>query len=142
MMIKIHKVGAAEENIVREIDALCLPDTYFEGMDKGNHHWLAEVFGIPVAFASIRETRTDKCCVFLSRSGVLPEARGQGLQKRLIQVRLNWAIRRGYKEVVSYVGHANSASIISLLKSGLVIYEPEYKWAGSGFLYFHGSLRP
>lgn len=141
-MFTYHKIRPAEERLVRELDEACLPDTYFEGVTEGNHHWLVESWGIPVAFASLRETTTDPKCIFLSRSGVLPAARGYGIQKRLIEIRLRWAKRSGYHEAVTYAGHGNSASIISLLKSGMVMYDPDYRWAGDEFVYFHKPLRP
>lgn len=60
--------------------------------------------------------------VFLSLAAVAPEARGHGLQKRMIRARVRWAKRAGACGAVTYVAKRNYASMCNLLKCGFRFY--------------------
>ncbi len=82
----------------------------------------------PVGYAGAHATNEGRYA-FLARSGVVPAARGIGLQKRLIRVRTNWAKAHGMDGAWSYVYAGNIASMRSLLKCGYVPYVLEdSKW--------------
>jgi ribosomal protein S18 acetylase RimI-like enzyme len=61
---------------------------------------------------------------YLSRAGVLPDFRGQGLQKQMITLRLRYAQSQGWPWVVTDTHRENVASIRSLEKIGFRPYRP------------------
>src|SRR5690606_22351986 len=116
---------------------------------EGDVHWFVWESGkdYPVGFCSagismLTDEDGNRCYAFLSRAGVLPEARGHKLQRRMIKVREKWAKDQGLKGASTYVANWNTRSLINLLKSGYQIYEPHSykrgKWSPikrDGFTY-------
>lgn len=88
--------------------------------------WLAYIGGRVAGFAilSHRSTVTG----YLSRAGVYPFARGQGIQRRLIRARIAEAKRRGYEYVVSDT-YNNPASANSLIAEGFRMFDPKKPWS-------------
>lgn len=77
-----------------------------------------------VAFATL-VVDPKKNEAHLSRCGVHPERRGQGLQRALIDARIRWAKAHGFKAVRTYIsgpenpcGGENSHSGVNLRKCG------------------------
>lgn len=113
------------------------PGATFEGPDGGNVYWLVKTpAGRAVGFCSVRPTTTDLDTVFLSRAGILPEARGLGLHRRMISVRLRWARKNGFKRAITYAQRDNIQSAVNLLRCGFMLYDPDYRWVGDSYLYF------
>lgn len=83
-----------------------------------HEHWFArDEDGKVVGFASakfIPDTKT----VFLSRAAVIRSARGAGLHKRLIRVRLQWAAAQGCDLTISYISMRNYKSMLNLVACG------------------------
>ena len=77
---------------------------------------------------------------FLSRVGVLPEYRGRGLQKRMIQARVRYARTRRAELIVTYTAVWNVASSNSLIACGFKLYEPYTKWVGDDVNYWRKLL--
>jgi len=61
---------------------------------------------------------------YLARAGVLKDFRGQGLQKRMIALRLRYAREQGWPWVVTDTHKQNEASIRSLEQMGFRPYRP------------------
>lgn len=76
-------------------------------------------------------------CIFV-RAWVARSLRGQGLQRKMIKTRLKAA--KGCYKAITYVYYDNHNSINNLVKSGFLTYNPEYKYAGSGFIYLFKDL--
>ena len=72
---------------------------------------------------------------YLCRSGVAVRDRGHGLQKRLIQVRINQARRLGWNWLITDTT-SNPASANSLISKGFKLYEPAKPWAFKNSLYW------
>ncbi len=81
----------------------------------------------PCAFAGAK-TIDGGGSIYLARAGVVPEARGQGLQRRLIQVRLRWGRSIGATSAITYTLANNLASTNNLIRCGFVRYDPENPW--------------
>lgn len=112
---------------VMALHTLCLPG---DDWDEGTQHWILwDALWSPVGFCSAR-LLTGQPGVFLSRAGVLPAARGCGLQRRMIQTRLRWAREVDATFAITYTTYTNFASTMNLLKCGFKFYLPSYKWAG------------
>ena len=127
--------------LVSELDRACFGSTAtaLKG-DEFDHSiwWIAELDGKPVAYAGLHPEPVggkpmlclpevdpgpptyDKA--FLCRAGVLKEARGQGIQRKLISVRVACAKRLGIPRVYTYVSTANVASMKQLVRCGFEPY--------------------
>jgi GNAT superfamily N-acetyltransferase len=77
--------------------------------------------------------------VYLCRSGVIPKARGKGLQRKLISVRLRFARARCMTWAISDTFH-NPASANNLIRCGFSMYEPSQPWGAKGTLYWRRRL--
>lgn len=104
---------------IEEIKALygaALPPTTWRHDD--HEHWLAQDEAGHVAGFCSAVYWPEIDCVFLSAAGVVKDARGAGLQRRLIDVRVRWAQKQGAKFVVTYCALDNYASMMNLFKRG------------------------
>ena len=101
--------------------------------------WLVWDKDTPVAFAGARRIPgTDQ--LYLCRVGVIRSARGNGLQRRLVRVRLQWGRKQGLKEVLTDTVNWNVASSNNLIKEGFTLFVPGYYWAGADSLYWCRNL--
>lgn len=108
---KLRRWKEADSGPLRDMDAVCFPtDTSFWN-DERYHWWRIG----NLAYAGLR---VEKGVAHFTRAGVMPDARGQGLQKLLIKARLAWCKRRGIKTVKTYTSFDNTASIASLKACG------------------------
>lgn len=64
-------------------------------------------------------------CLFLARAGVLPRARGHGLQRRLIRARLSHARRLKCRGAYTYTTIENVASANNLIECGFRLWVPD-----------------
>ncbi len=123
-----------------EVSAICIRE--FPGawnsyaQQENNALWIARNdTGALVGFCIATYIHLDKC-VFLSRAWVAPEARGQGLQRRMIAVRERWA-KEQWNAIgcYTYTLNHNKHSSNNLIKSRYVTWWPNAafreKWAGS-----------
>lgn len=106
--------------------------------------WLAEVnypagLRAAVAYAGARPSYQFPAeAIYLARAGVIPEARGGGLQKRLIRARLRWGRECGFAWAITDT--ATVASMRSLIACGFRPYEPARPWALSYSTYWIRKL--
>lgn len=94
--------------------------------------------GDAVGFAGLKLLDDDMA--YLCRVGVLPGARGKGLQKRLLRARERFARECGWTNAITYTAITNPASSNSLISAGYKLYLPEYAWAGKDVLYWIKKL--
>lgn len=110
---KLRRWKQADSGPLRDMDAVCFPtDTSFWN-DERYHWWI-------VGNAAYAGLRIEKDVAHFTRAGVMPDYRGQGLQKVLIKARLAWCKRRGIKTVKTYTSFDNTASIASLKACGFI----------------------
>jgi len=107
----------------------------------GDVWWIAYQDGNPVAFAALRvlPPGDDTSPCYLSRAGVLPNARGQGLQKKLIRARVQYAKKRGAPIVITDTAD-NPHSANSLIAEGFRMYNPSQRWALPNSNYWYKNL--
>jgi len=121
-----------------ELDETLFGQDYSEITYKGQW-WLAYEGGRPVGFAGAQIWKPDNC-LYLRRAGVLPEARGKGLQRRLIRARLAWGREQGARAAYTYTTSWNLASANNLIHEGFTLWKPEWRWAGADMLYWWRKL--
>jgi GNAT superfamily N-acetyltransferase len=115
----------------KALDLRLFGDTYPQA---GAEWWLAERSGALVGFGGAKLWEPDGL-VYLCRAGVAPEARGLGLQKRLISARVGWARRIGAKGCMTYTID-NPPSQNNLIACGFRTFTPSYAWGGSRATYW------
>lgn len=94
-----------------------------------------------VGFACFLPTQADPTWGYLARAGVLPQARGYGLQRKLIRVREAYAKRSGYKVIVTDTANLNVASSNSLIACGYKLYTPHTRWGFASGNYWRKTLK-
>lgn len=118
----------------------CLPDDVPCPYKAGDRWWVAFDGDAPVAFAGARPSGTPGYW-YLCRAGVIPSARGQGLQKRLIRVRTAAAKAAGATAVITDTRSGNCASSNSLIGEGFRTYMPARRWALPDSIYWKKDLK-
>jgi GNAT superfamily N-acetyltransferase len=131
--IRIRRVELDDPRLVEagDLEARLFGHRYAQ---PGAEWWIAEREGQLVGFGGAKLWEPDGR-VFLCRAGVAPEARGQGLQKRLIRVRVAWARKVGATGCYTYTID-NPASQNSLIACGFRTFSPSYAWGGSEAIYW------
>jgi GNAT superfamily N-acetyltransferase len=102
--------------------------------------WFAYKEGIPVAFAVMLKSVQWQKTGYLALSGVHPAHRGHGLQKRLIQKRVEHARRLGWPTLITETIHDNAASMRSLISCGFKPYLPRKPWGHSTAVYWRKQI--
>jgi ribosomal protein S18 acetylase RimI-like enzyme len=107
--------------------------------ELGQSAWWVAVddSGKPVGYAGIW-VKADKKAAYHTRVGVLPEARGRGLQGRFLRVREAHARKHGCDRAYTYVQIHNHPSSANLCRSG---YVPYYTDANRWYMWWHKALR-
>lgn len=138
-MVTIKKILTGTHiDELRDLHILCLPSDEHEDYLKGDW-WLAFEAGSPVAFAGSREVPSVPEWVYLSRVGVLPSHRGQGLQRRLMGCVEKDARKRHVTAVMSST-YLNPPSANNFVKRGYLMYSPDTPWGAVGTCYWLKSL--
>ena len=94
------------------MDSICFPSPCksFDN-DPTYHWWVAYSDGKPIGYAGLY-IQTKGLEAHFERCGVLPMARGNGVQRRLIKARLSWCRRSGIKVVQTYTsGPGNKCGV-------------------------------
>lgn len=132
-MIRVRHVDADDPRLE---DASTLDFALFGARypQAGADWWIAEHDGAVVGFAGAKLWEPDGL-VYLCRAGVAPEARGLGLQKRLIQARVRWARRIGARGCYTYTID-NPPSQNSLISCGFKTFRPSELWGGPEATYW------
>ena len=123
--------------LIYQLDDLCFPadDDYpFEGAVW----WVyKDVHGRSAGYCGVKLLDgPNKGTAFLCRAGVLPAYAGQGLQRKMLRIRENYAYKHGCDTVLTYTVQNNYPSIVNLIKAGYRFYEPSHAWEGRDVFYF------
>jgi GNAT superfamily N-acetyltransferase len=138
--IRIIAVDSAYKALI-DLQLLCLPSDDPETPKEGSWWWLAiDEDGKAVGFAGMRPSDRWQQTMYLCRAGVLPEYRGQGIQKRLIRVRLIKARSLGNTHAITDCTTENPASARSLIAAGFRPYWPQIPWALPHSIYWIRKL--
>jgi N-acetylglutamate synthase-like GNAT family acetyltransferase len=137
----IKRVDIRKESVQLKLSVLqnkCLPfDTPYD--TNFGSWWIATEHNSAIGFAGLVRTVSWTDCGYLCRAGVIPSARGQGLQKKFIYVRIKQAKALGWKWLVTDTRH-NPASANSLIATGFRMFEPTKPWGCKDTLYWRKKL--
>ena len=141
--------------VVKEIDPLSSPEHYVEIVrlhkecfpeddmylpEKGCW-WVIYSFMKPVAFAGMVPIKGDDTSYYMCRAGVTRKHRGNGLQQRLIRVRIQKARQLGLTRLVTST-YCNPISSNNLIKAGFRMFTPVKGWGAIGTNYWTKGIAP
>ena len=117
-----------------------LDDKVFNGCNnefKSNRDWWVIVSSNKI-IAYCGCAFVEGMCLFV-RAWVHKDYRGQGLQKKMIKLRIKSAY--DCHIAITYTTTDNYPSANSLISQGFRLYSPEYAYAGREMLYFQKPLQ-
>lgn len=136
-MFTIRKVDDPRK--VSDSLAICLQQwTYF--VDHSEHFWwIAFSNNLWIAYGGAQIF--NRHTLYIGPDHVLKEARGNGLQRKLIQVRERWARKNNFTNAIAVVAHDNIYSANNYIKAGYLLRK---LWPGAEpkdcCLYFEKNL--
>ena len=125
--------------LCRSLHEVTLYGSPFETPEDGNVYWVLWQAGEPLGFCSVRASIIPGCA-FLSRAGVLPGARGNNYQRRMIRARVAWAREEGYASAISWAHATNVPSLRSLVREGFLPWTPPVALDDSDVVYVRLDL--
>lgn len=140
--IRIVRVDATREHVRLQLEALegeCFEQAPRNLFSRGIW-WIAYDGTTPVGYCGIRQSSQWDNVGYMNRAGVTEHARGMGLQKRLIKVRVAYAKRQGWICVITDTTK-NPASANSLIGCGFRMYEPQRPWSYRDACYWRKYLK-
>jgi N-acetylglutamate synthase-like GNAT family acetyltransferase len=138
MLKRVDIRKQSSQDKLSRLQKVCLP--YDQPIDTNfGSWWIATKDGNDIGFAGLVRTVSWNDCGYLCRAGVVPDARGQGLQKQFIRVRLRQAKALGWKWVVTDTTD-NPASANSLISTGFKLFQPTKPWGFKNTLYWRRKL--
>jgi predicted acetyltransferase len=139
--MKIQRVDTRKPFVVDKLSVLhrkCLP--YDKTFDFAHGYWwIATKDGVDCGFAGLIYSPWWSDCGYLIRCGVVPDHRGQGLQKKLIRVRIRQAKALGLKWLITST-YDNPASANSLISCGFKMFNPSKPWMAKNTSYWRLKL--
>lgn len=137
----LKRVDIRKESVQTRLSVLqniCLPFDKLYDTNFGSW-WIAVENGRDVGFAGLVRTVSWIDCGYLCRAGVVPAYRGQGLQKKLVYVRIRQAKALGWKWLITDTTD-NPASANSLISCGFKLFKPTKPWGFKNTLYWRKKL--
>jgi GNAT superfamily N-acetyltransferase len=101
--------------------------------------WIAYDDGKPVGFSCLADVPSWESTGYLSRVGVLPSHRGQGLARRLMRVCEQKAKKLGWARMISTT-YCNPPSANNFIALRYRTYEPQSRWGAPDTIYWVKSL--
>ena len=139
--MKIQRVNTRLDSVQTRLSVLqkkCLP--YDKPYDTNHGYWwIATQDGVDCAFAGLVCSPWWTDCGYLIRCGVVPDMRGQGLQKKFIRVRIRQAKALKMNWVITST-FDNPASANSLIACGFKMFNPTKPWMAKNTSYWRLKL--
>jgi GNAT superfamily N-acetyltransferase len=137
----LKRVDIRKESTQERLSALqkiCLP--YDKPYDTNyGCWWVATKDGRDIGFAGLVRSVSWTNCGYLCRAGVVASARGRGLQKKFIRVRIRQAKALGWDWLITDTTD-NPASANSLIATGFKLFQPTKPWGFKHTLYWRRKL--
>lgn len=135
--MRVRKIQLTNTNleILNNLEKICFPKMPPYNKQSAVWWFVYDNNNTPIAFAGAKLWEPDNY-VYLCLSGVLPNCRGKGIQKKLINVRIKWAKSIGAKGCYTYTVPENYPSSNSLISCGFKLFKPAYKWGYEDGLYW------
>jgi GNAT superfamily N-acetyltransferase len=130
MKVRIAQAEADDRDALKLLQRVCQPGDPMIDPTK-DHWWIGrDEQGVAVCYGGARVYKANgEHALLLTAAGVIPSARGQKLQRRLIAARVRFARDEEIPIVWTYTATHNVASANSLIASGFKRWIPR-SWAG------------
>ena len=142
MGYRIREVDGHDDEIADHLSTLHTL-TFFDPAIFANpelgYWWLAWDDKEPVAFAGMIKSTLVKGAYYFHRVGVLKEARGHGLQRRLMRTIEAKAFKLGADRIVSDTTE-NIPRAVNFCLAGYLPFQPVYPWAFPHSIYWTKEL--
>lgn len=143
MTYRIREVDASDDEMAEHIHHFNRQTSTFPEITEaeldGGFWWLAYLDDEPVGFAGMVPSKQYAGVGYFKRAGIDPAHRGNGLQIRLMRVRINKARKVGYSHLISECTDT-VYSANNFIKAGFRIYEPSKPWAFKNSIYWIKKL--
>lgn len=136
MNLHFKKIKTEEIDVLEELHKDAFPGEDVRDFSKDTAWIVLDGNKNIVGFCSVAPLIAGEA--FLSRSASFQS--GAGIHRASIRYRLRWLKRNGFKVAVTYTSVDNFKSISGLIRCGFLLYQPEWDYAGKGFLYFKKKL--
>lgn len=141
--MKITAVDAAQPAtaaLLQYLQLTILPHDIPKEAAPTGYWWIGYDGAHAVAFAALHPSSQWGDAGYLSRAGVLPSHRGQGLQRRLLRVRERRARGLGLEWLVTDT-RMNPPSANNLIACGFRCFSPSKPWADEFTTYWKKGLK-
>lgn len=131
--MKIRLVDTSLRRVADDIQRMhtdCFPK--LPSYNELHGDWWIAYDPMPVAFAGLQASVRTEGAGYLCRAGVLAHARGRGLQRRLIKVRVREAQAKGWVQLFSDTDPVNAHSMNNLIECGFRAFRPSAMWSSRG----------
>lgn len=137
--MKITKTPVAVcRRFLTALHTLTFPGDVVPRWRKDGAAWLVhDDAGEPVAFLYAEPLNEDTW--YFSRVGVMPAARGQGLQAQLMDRFEGWAKRRKVRQLISTT-YQNPPSANNFVRAQWMTYLPQHPWGAPDTIYWSKKL--
>ena len=137
----VDHLAKAVRHDIEAMHEVCFPDLPMIELLDGHFWWLAydddgDAIGFCALWPSVRMAGGG----YLARAGVMPEARGNGLQMRMIRVRERKARTMDWTVMVSDTNRDNPASANNMIRAGYRIFWPPQRWSNDASIYWRKFL--
>lgn len=122
-----NNISTKYQAILTNLQEICFESPSDRRQLGDSYWWLAYRNKKPVGFAGLKPDKYGNG--FLCLAGVVPEARGHGIHRRMITARVKFGRQLGLKRLYTYT-KLNPASANSLIAAGFRAYLPPSMWAG------------
>jgi GNAT superfamily N-acetyltransferase len=102
--------------------------------------WIAYHKRLPAAYLGVIPSTYYPNALYFKRVGVLPEHRGNNLQRRLMRVMELFARRNGVAALVSDTTDNPHSANNFIAIGGWRLFDPDFPWAFSNTLYWRKDL--
>lgn len=133
----------AVADVLHSFNALVPEWPALEERHLSNGYWwlvYSEQRMLPVAMAGMVPFDPFDNVGYCKRCYIKPDARGEGLQLRLLYERIHKAREIGWKMLVSECHAGNSYSASNFRKAGFEMTDPEQKWGARDSIYWVKSI--
>ena len=137
MRVSVKKCDALKNSEqILTMDRVCFPDDDPPLIDRFTFGWIVKVGGTIAGYALARVAGHVPNALYMSRCGVLPEYRGNGLQQLMIAARVEYAREDGFQEVITDTQPMNTPSCNNLIAQGFKLYETQSLTQDTNTLYW------
>jgi GNAT superfamily N-acetyltransferase len=131
---QVNTLFAKYVNQLTDLHKQCFPCDEMPAFNKG-YWWIVYDGDLPIGFCGLTHVTSWDAAGYLSRGGVIDEYRGKGLQRRMINVRVQKARKVGWNWLISAT-RDNIPSSNNLISCGFKMYAPQHEWLDGHSLYW------